>query len=191
MLANTGVKHATVADVLAIADGCIVGSSLKVDGNTWNAVDPDRAAEFMRLVRKARANERARAQDEQLGASGLRVLLTDLMLIPGLSGYEGRVRRYLAKQLADLGLKTSTDRLGNLIATLDGRRAAPSVMLFTHMDQLGFVVRKIEADGLIRIERLGGVPERALPSQAVLICVRRRAGPRRRHRQQEPPRDDA
>ena len=40
-------------------------------------------------------------------------------------------------------------------------------MLFTHMDQLGFVVRKIEADGFIRIERLGGVPERALPSQAV------------------------
>ena len=44
-------------------------------------------------------------------------------------------------------------------------------MLFTHMDQLGFVVRMIEADGLIRIERLGGVPERALPSQAVLICI--------------------
>lgn len=54
VLANTGVKHATVADVLKIADGCIVGSSLKVDGNTWNAVDPDRAAEFMRLVRQAR-----------------------------------------------------------------------------------------------------------------------------------------
>lgn len=54
VLANTGVKHATVTDVLAIADGCIVGSSLKVDGNTWNAVDPDRAAEFMRLARAAR-----------------------------------------------------------------------------------------------------------------------------------------
>ncbi|MCR4281755.1 MAG: BtpA/SgcQ family protein [Bauldia sp.] len=54
VLANTGVKHATVADVLRVADGCIVGSSLKVDGNTWNAVDPDRAAEFMRLVRQAR-----------------------------------------------------------------------------------------------------------------------------------------
>lgn len=54
VLANTGVKHATVGDVLRIADGCIVGSSLKVDGNTWNAVDPDRAAEFMRLARKAR-----------------------------------------------------------------------------------------------------------------------------------------
>jgi len=54
VLANTGVKHATVSDVLSIADGCIVGSSLKVDGNTWNAVDPERAAEFMRIVRKAR-----------------------------------------------------------------------------------------------------------------------------------------
>ena len=40
VLANTGVKHATVGDVLRIADGCIVGSSLKVDGNTWNPVDP-------------------------------------------------------------------------------------------------------------------------------------------------------
>ena len=54
VLANTGVKHTTVGDVLRVADGCIVGSSLKVDGNTWNAVDPDRAAEFMRIVRKMR-----------------------------------------------------------------------------------------------------------------------------------------
>lgn len=54
VLANTGVKHATVADVLKVADGCIVGSSLKVDGDTWNPVDPARAAEFMRLARAAR-----------------------------------------------------------------------------------------------------------------------------------------
>jgi len=54
VLANTGVKHATIADVMRIADGCVVGSSLKVDGNTWNAVDPERAAEFMALARKAR-----------------------------------------------------------------------------------------------------------------------------------------
>jgi membrane complex biogenesis BtpA family protein len=54
VLANTGVKHATVAEVFRIADGCIVGSSLKVDGNTWNPVDPERAKEFMRLARAAR-----------------------------------------------------------------------------------------------------------------------------------------
>jgi predicted TIM-barrel enzyme len=40
--------------VLKVADGCIVGSSLKAEGNTWNTVDPDRAAEFMRIVRAAR-----------------------------------------------------------------------------------------------------------------------------------------
>lgn len=99
------------------------------------------------------------------------VLLRELMLIPGLSGHEGRVRKYLAAKLAGLGLVTRTDGLGNLIATLDGDADAPSVMLFTHMDQLGFVVRKIEPDGFLRLERLGGVPERALPSQEVVVCV--------------------
>jgi membrane complex biogenesis BtpA family protein len=56
VLANTGVKHATVAETLAIADGCIVGSALKVDGHTWNAVDPDRARDFMARVRALRGD---------------------------------------------------------------------------------------------------------------------------------------
>ena len=54
VLANTGVKHVTVAEVLKVADGVIVGSSLKYDGDTWKAVDPERAIEFMNIVRKAR-----------------------------------------------------------------------------------------------------------------------------------------
>jgi putative aminopeptidase FrvX len=107
------------------------------------------------------------------GAGRLKPLLTDLMLIPGLSGHEGRVRRYLAAEMKAIGLKTRTDRLGNLIATIEGtaKGKAPSVMLFTHMDQLGLIVRKIEANGLVRVERLGGVPERALASQAVVFCI--------------------
>ena len=56
VLANTGVKHATVADVLKIADGCVVGSSLKIDGDTWKAVDPDRARDFMARARTARGD---------------------------------------------------------------------------------------------------------------------------------------
>jgi uncharacterized protein len=54
VLANTGVKHETVAEVLRIADGCVVGSSLKVEGNTWNPVDAERAADFMARVRGVR-----------------------------------------------------------------------------------------------------------------------------------------
>jgi len=51
VLANTGVRHETVRDVLAIADGAIVGTALKQDGVTWNPVDPVRARDFMREAR--------------------------------------------------------------------------------------------------------------------------------------------
>ncbi len=54
VLANTGVKHDTVSDVLSVADGCIVGSSIKVQGNTWNPVDAARAKKFMSQARTAR-----------------------------------------------------------------------------------------------------------------------------------------
>jgi putative aminopeptidase FrvX len=101
----------------------------------------------------------------------LRALTSELMLIPGLSGHEGRVRRRLRQELDAVGVGSRSDRLGNLIATLDGEAGAPSVMLFAHMDSLGLIVRKIESNGLVRVERLGGVPERALPSQSVLFCV--------------------
>jgi membrane complex biogenesis BtpA family protein len=56
VLANTGVKHETVAAVLEVADGCIVGSSLKIDGDTWKAVDPARAKDFMRQARDQRGD---------------------------------------------------------------------------------------------------------------------------------------
>ena len=95
--------------------------------------------------------------------------LMDLMMIPGLSGHEDRVRRDLRDRLGAIGVESRSDRLGNLVAHFPGEGLR--VMLFTHMDQLGFIVRRIEADGLIRLERLGGVPERALASQQVLICV--------------------
>lgn len=101
----------------------------------------------------------------------IKASLIDLMMIPGLSGHEGRVRRYLKQALGELGLETKTDRMGNLIATIRGREGGPTVMLFTHMDQLGLVVRKIEKNGLVRVERLGGVPERALAAQAVIFSI--------------------
>jgi len=54
VLANTGVKLNTVAQALAAADGAIVGSTMKVDGYTWNPVDPERANAFMAEVRRVR-----------------------------------------------------------------------------------------------------------------------------------------
>ncbi len=100
----------------------------------------------------------------------LRADLKTLMAIPGLSGHEERVAAWLRGQLNALGLPNRTDRLGNLIVTIAGDPAKPSVMIFTHMDQLGFFVRKIESDGLIRVERMGGVSERAMAAQEVTLC---------------------
>jgi putative aminopeptidase FrvX len=96
--------------------------------------------------------------------------LTDLMLIPGLSGHEERVAAAIRARLDAAGLGHRTDRAGNVIATVLGDNDHPSVMVFAHMDQLGFFVRKVEADGMIRVERMGGVPERALAGQAVVLA---------------------
>ncbi|WP_299288429.1 BtpA/SgcQ family protein [Thermoflexus sp.] len=51
---NTGARHDNIADLLPHADGVIVGSSLKVDGITWNPVDPERVRSFMAIVRRLR-----------------------------------------------------------------------------------------------------------------------------------------
>jgi membrane complex biogenesis BtpA family protein len=47
VLVNTGVRANTIADILQVADGVLVGSSLKRDGNTWNEVDAQRVADFV------------------------------------------------------------------------------------------------------------------------------------------------
>ncbi|MEM9011273.1 MAG: M20/M25/M40 family metallo-hydrolase [Pseudomonadota bacterium] len=99
----------------------------------------------------------------------LRDLTLELMRIPGLSGHEDRVRARIAAELDALGLAHRTDVLGNLIVTLLGD--GPAVMLIAHMDQVGLMVRRVEVDGLLRVERVGGVPVRTLLGQAVLICL--------------------
>jgi membrane complex biogenesis BtpA family protein len=53
VLLNTGARAETIAEYLRYADGCIVGSSLKVDGYTWNPVDPERAKRFVDAARAA------------------------------------------------------------------------------------------------------------------------------------------
>ena len=55
VLANTGVRAETVAEILSVADGALVGTTLKRDGVTWNPVDRDRAMRFMDAVRATRS----------------------------------------------------------------------------------------------------------------------------------------
>lgn len=54
VLLNTGAKAGNIAAFLKVADGCIVGSDLKLDGHTWNPVDPARVAAFIAAAHSAR-----------------------------------------------------------------------------------------------------------------------------------------
>jgi membrane complex biogenesis BtpA family protein len=54
LFANTGVRIDNVRDIFAIADGCVIGTHFKIDGDTWNAVDGDRVKRFMDVVAKIR-----------------------------------------------------------------------------------------------------------------------------------------
>lgn len=54
VFANTGVNVDNVGDILSVADGAVIGTHFKVDGNTWNAVDGARVRRFMDKVGKLR-----------------------------------------------------------------------------------------------------------------------------------------
>jgi membrane complex biogenesis BtpA family protein len=55
VFANTGVNLDNIARILAVADGCVVGTHFKVEAHTWNKVDPARVVRFMDRVRALRA----------------------------------------------------------------------------------------------------------------------------------------
>jgi uncharacterized protein len=54
VFANTGVTLDNVKDILALADGCVVGTHFKHGGITWNPVDGARVKRFMDLVVRLR-----------------------------------------------------------------------------------------------------------------------------------------
>lgn len=54
VLVASGTNADTVGDALAVSDGVIVGTTLKVNGHIWNLIDPDRATRYMEAVRNAR-----------------------------------------------------------------------------------------------------------------------------------------
>ncbi len=97
--------------------------------------------------------------------------LSRLSAISAPSGYEDEIIRTIRQEMLNLVPEVITDRLGNLIAFHPGTMPGKSdpLMLFAHMDELGFVVRKIEENGYLRLERLGGVPERTAPGIPVMV----------------------
>ena len=83
-------------------------------------------------------------------------LLTDIVSIPSPSGNTNKVITYVEKFLAALQIKTTRNRKGGLIATIDGKDASKHRMLTAHVDTLGAMVKEIKPSGRLRMDLIGG-----------------------------------
>ncbi|RNF38798.1 M42 family metallopeptidase [Planococcus salinus] len=97
-------------------------------------------------------------------------LLKELCEKVGPSGFEQDVQRYIVNEVADKVDEVEVDALGNVIATIKATDAEmPSILLAAHADEIGFVVKKIEDNGTLRFEQLGGFDNRILLAQPVTV----------------------
>jgi putative aminopeptidase FrvX len=81
-------------------------------------------------------------------------LLKSFMTTFAPSGYEKNMAYLFKSEMGKTADKVVIDRMGNVIAEYKGTdEKSPVVMAFAHLDQLGFIVRKIEKDGFIQLER--------------------------------------
>ncbi|WP_051580778.1 M42 family metallopeptidase [Pseudonocardia acaciae] len=101
-----------------------------------------------------------------------------LGLVRGLSGiaapagHEDRLTALVSEHLSARGLDPVVDRLGQVAVTINGRGDGPRTLVTAHLDELGLVVRGLDADGWLRVHRLGGMPERVLPGARLVVHTR-------------------
>ncbi|MBT8338824.1 MAG: M42 family peptidase [Desulfatitalea sp.] len=93
--------------------------------------------------------------------------LEQLVAAPGVSGREERVREIMAACFTELGAQTRIDAMGNLTGHLPG--SGPRVALIAHMDEVGFLVSKIEPQGFVRVMALGGIDPGDFGAQKVMV----------------------
>lgn len=95
-------------------------------------------------------------------------LLKELTEADGATGYENEIRKVLETKLKNLG-ELTRDNMGSLICKVPGSVDGPKVMLASHMDEIGFMVKHISSEGYIRFTTLGGWWDQVLLAQKVKI----------------------
>ena len=106
------------------------------------------------------------------------MLLEELSNAFGPSGYEDEVRRILARALRDKVDDLRADALGNLIAFKQGTGPEPrlKVMVDAHTDEVGFMITRIEKNGLLGFRAVGGIDDRMLMAKGVVVGPKRLPG---------------
>lgn len=103
-------------------------------------------------------------------------LLKEFSELPGPSGYETRISERLREIWQPLADELDLDRVGSLAALKNGHGKKPrsKIMLAAHMDEIGLMVTKIEANsddrsGFLRVTSVGGVDRRQIYGQIVIV----------------------
>src|SRR6056297_2559664 len=73
----------------------------------------------------------------------------------GIPGHEHTIRRMMVEELRPGVDEFLYDRLGSVIGKKSGVKNGPKVMLSGHMDEVGFIITKIEDEGFLRVQPVG------------------------------------
>jgi endoglucanase len=92
--------------------------------------------------------------------------------VDGVSGREESVSRLIAKHIKKYVDKLYSDKVGNLIAIKKGKE--PKIMLASHMDEVGLIVKMIDDDGLVGLAEVGGLNVPSIVNQRVEIVGKTR-----------------
>lgn len=87
-------------------------------------------------------------------------LLQELVYARGPVGQEDEVRDICSREMENLCDKTWVDPAGNVIGLIKGdgsNPSAPIVRVMAHMDELSLIVKKVNDDGTLRVNPLGGI----------------------------------
>ncbi len=87
----------------------------------------------------------------------MNTILQELLLARGPCGQEDEVRTLIQRHLKNLVDETWVDPAGNLIGKIKGKSAKPPIRLMAHMDELSMIVKRINEDGTLRVDPLGGI----------------------------------
>ncbi|WZX99531.1 M42 family metallopeptidase [Bacillus sp. FSL W7-1360] len=98
-------------------------------------------------------------------------LFKTLTELPGPSGFEHDVRAFVRKEILKHTNEVMQDKLGGIFGVLRGDPSGPKVMVAGHMDEVGFMVTKINEQGLVKFQTLGGWWSQVLLAQRVQIMT--------------------
>jgi len=96
--------------------------------------------------------------------------LKQITEVPGVSGFEQPVKELLLNKLSGLA-EFDYDKLGSVIFKKAGNQAGPKVMLASHMDEIGFMVKTITKDGFLKFLTVGGWWEQVMLGQRVMVLT--------------------